>query len=191
VKRRALLLASALLLMPHRARAKMVTGLIVAAAPVPVPAIDINDGDGNPAGLGQLRGRPVLLNLWASWCLPCVAELPALDRLMAADHRITVVALSLDNTGIPAAKAAYARMGIAHLGVRVDAKLRAGEALAASMLPITLLIDAEGREVARFVGAADWDSPAVRPLLDALEAGHPITTAMAPPQAKPHGAQPP
>jgi len=191
MRRRVLLLSAALLLLPQAAPAKIATGLIVADAPAPVPNLDIRDGDGNDAGLGRSRGRAVLLNLWASWCLPCVAELPALDRLATTAKGVEVVALSLDHNGAPAAKAAYARMEITHLSVRVDAQLRAGEALAAPMLPVTLLIDAQGREVARFVGAADWDSPLARSLLDALAAGRPITTEMAPPKAKPRGAQPP
>ena len=191
MKRQFLLLVAALFPLPQAASAKIATGLIVAAAPAPVPKLDIRDGDGNDAGLGRSQGHAVVLNLWASWCLPCVAELPALDRLAATVKGVEVVALSLDHNGTPAAKAAYARMGISHLSVRIDTQLRAGEVLAASMLPVTVLIDAKGREVARFVGAADWNSPLARPLLDSLAAGRPITPEMAPPKAKPSGAQPP
>jgi thiol-disulfide isomerase/thioredoxin len=197
MKRRTLLLSGALLsaslVLPRRARATIAKGLIIADPPVLLPALDIQDGDGNAAGLALLRGRAVLLNLWASWCLPCVVELPSLDRLapVSAADGIDVVALSLDRTGAPAARAAYARMGIKSLALRLDAERRAAEALAATMLPTTLLIDARGREMARFVGAAEWDSPQARPLLRALAEGRKITADLAPPPARSGGAQPP
>ena len=193
MNRRTLLLSAPLLLAPKIPFARPFQGLVIAASPQRLPPLVIGGDGGDLAAPDVWAGRAVLLNLWASWCLPCVSELPALDRLASATapRGIEVVALSLDHGGTPAARAAYTRMGIRHLAVRVDAGVRAAEVLGAPMLPTTVLIDARGREQARFIGAAEWDSPAARPLLDALASGGAITPALAPPLAKPSGAQPP
>lgn len=165
-------------------------GLEVLPSPRPLAPLAIVDGEGHGAGLDTLRGKPVLLNLWASWCLPCMAELPALDHLAASGGKVAVVALSLDRGGANSVAAAYARLGITHLPVRVDVERKAGEVWQAPVLPITLLVDAQGREVARFVGAAHWDQPEAQPLLSALAAGAPLSPAMAPPPATFSGPPP-
>lgn len=162
-------------------------GLFVQAEPRPVPALDIRDNDTRPAGLDSFRGRPVLMNLWASWCLPCVAELPALDRLKpkAEAEGIAVMALCMDRSGNVGAVNTFARLGVKNLGVHVDYQRKAGEVLGVPVLPTTLLIDAEGREVARFVGPAAWDGPEAMALLRALKAGRRLDATMAPPLVKP------
>lgn len=162
-------------------------GLFVHAEPKPVPALDIRDNDTRPAGLDSFRGRPVLMNLWASWCLPCVAELPALDRLKpkAEAEGIAVMALCLDRSGNVGAVNTFARLGVKNLAVHVDYQRKAGEVLGVPVLPTTLLIDAEGREIARFVGPAAWDGAEAMALLRALKAGRRLDAVMAPPLAKP------
>lgn len=189
IRRRALLLAALavpLLTQTAGAGPKTVQGLIVHDAPRTVPAIDIRDADDRPAGLDGLRGRAVLLNLWASWCMPCVAELPALDRLKpaAAAKGIEVMALSLDRGGKATVVNTYARLRIKALDIRTDEARTASEKLGASVLPVSLLLDRQGREVARYVGAADWDGAKAAQLLDALAAGKPLTPEMAPPLVK-------
>lgn len=162
-------------------------GLFVHAEPRPLPQIDIRDNDSRPAGLDTLRGRPVLMNLWASWCLPCVAELPALDRLrpIIEPEGVAVMALCLDRSGAVGAVNTYARLGIHNLAVHIDHQRKAGEALAVPVLPTTLLLDPAGREVARFVGGAAWDGPEALALLRALKAGKALDASMAPPLVKP------
>lgn len=162
-------------------------GLFVHAAPRPLPALDIRDNESRPAGLDTFRGRPVLMNLWASWCLPCVAELPALDRLkpIIEPEGLRVVALCLDRSGAVGAVNTYARLGIKNLAVSVDYRRQAGESFGAAVLPTTLLLDSQGREVARFVGGAAWDGPESLALLRALIAGKPVTADMAPPLVRP------
>lgn len=176
---------------PPPARAvKAEQGLFVHPAPRPVPALDIRDNEGRAAGLDTVIGRPVLMNLWASWCLPCVAELPALDRLrpMIEPEGVAVVALCLDRSGAVGAVNTFARLGIKNLAVHVDHQRKAGEVLGVPVLPTTLLIDAQGREAARFVGPAAWDGPEALALLRALKAGKPLDAGMAPPLVKPGAA---
>jgi peroxiredoxin len=124
--------------------------------------------------------------------MPCVAELPALDRLKpkAEAMGVQVVALSLDRGGKVAVVNTYARLGIKALAIRTDEARAAAEKLGASVLPVTLLLDRQGREVARYVGAAEWEGPVAARLLDSLGAGRPLTPDMAPPLAKLTGAAP-
>lgn len=188
MKRRAFLALGLAALAPLPARAaKAEQGLFVHAEPRPLPALDIRDNEGRPAGFDGFRGRPLLMNLWASWCLPCVAELPALDRLkpVAEAEGIAVMALCLDRSGAIGAVNTFARLGIKNLAVHVDSQRKAGEVLSVPVLPTTLLIDAGGLEVARFVGPAAWDGPQAMALLRALKAGQKLDAAMAPPLAKP------
>lgn len=188
VNRRLFLATGLAALLPLPAWAvKAEQGLFVHAQPRPLPPLEIRDNEGRPAGLDTLAGRPALVNLWASWCLPCVAELPALDRLkpMAEPEGVAVVALCLDRAGAVSAVNTYARLGIRNLAVHVDVQRKAGEVLGVPVLPTTLLLDAEGREVARFVGPAAWDGDKALALLRALKAGKPLDPSMAPPLAKP------
>lgn len=191
MKRRAFLAAAAAALAPLPAHAvKAEQGLFVHTPPKAVPTLDIRDGESRPAGLDGFRGRPVLVNLWASWCLPCVAELPALDRLkpMIEPEGITVMALCLDRSGNIGAVNTFARLAIRNLAVHVDYQRKAGEILGVPVLPTTLLIDAAGLEVARYVGPAAWDGAESLALLRAVKAGQPLNPAMAPPLVKPGAA---
>ncbi|MEW5727415.1 MAG: TlpA disulfide reductase family protein [Pseudomonadota bacterium] len=185
--RRAFLLASlAAAAAPAARAARARQGLFIHETPVPLPALSVKDGDGRPVELQY----PLVLNLWASWCLPCVAELPALDRLKPwADARgVAVVALSLDRAGAAAVRPAYGRIGVTNLAVHTDDTRLAAETLKAPVLPVTVLVDRQGREAARYVGPAAWDQ--ARDLVTALAEGRPITAAMAPPPAKHTGAAP-
>ncbi len=188
MKRRAFLLSSAALLASRAGMAapKGQRGLVIHDQPRTVASIDIRDGESRPAGLETFKGRPVLLNLWASWCMPCVAELPALDRLKPGleSKGVALVALSLDRSGKVAVANTYARLGIKSLGIHTDENRVAAEKLDAPALPVTLLLDRQGREVARFIGAAEWDGPPAARLLDALAAGSPLSPDMAPPPVK-------
>lgn len=161
-------------------------GLVIHDQPRTLPALDIHDADSRPAGLDTLAGKPILLNLWASWCMPCVAELPALDRLKPALEAkgVALVALSLDRAGKTAVLNTFARLGIKALDIRTDEKREAAEKLQAPALPTTLLIDAKGREIARYIGAAEWDGPPAARLLDALAKGAPLSPDMAPPPVR-------
>jgi thiol-disulfide isomerase/thioredoxin len=108
-----------------------------------------------------LRGKTVLLNIWATWCVPCREEMPTLDTLEAelGGPAFEVVPLSVDRAGPEAVRKFYAEIGIEHLSLYINTSMRASFDLQAPGLPTTLLIDSEGRELGRLVGPAEWDTP--------------------------------
>jgi thiol-disulfide isomerase/thioredoxin len=129
--------------------------------PRALPPITFTDADGTPYGLDRFAGRGVVLNLWATWCAPCVAELPslaALARTLGEAH-VVVLPLSSDRGGAAVVRRFYEERGIVGLGVWLDPKGAAEEALKIRGVPTTLLIDGAGRERARLEGAADWAAP--------------------------------
>ena len=142
-------------------------------SPRPLPALAFTDADGAAKGLADFKGRVVLLNIWATWCVPCRAEMPALDRLQArlGGPDFQVLALSIDRKGIEAVKAFYLELGLGSLGIYLDRSGSAAHALNTEGVPTTLLIDREGREVGRKLGPAQWDEPnAVALIRRAIEA---------------------
>jgi thiol-disulfide isomerase/thioredoxin len=128
-----------------------------------LPDVRFTDGDGRSVRLSGFRGKTILLNIWATWCAPCRKEMPALERLQAklGGPAFEVVALSIDRGGATAVKSFYEELGIKDLRVYVDATAQAPSEFNAIGLPTTLLIDAQGREIGRKVGPAEWDSPEV------------------------------
>ncbi|MBP2238819.1 thiol-disulfide isomerase/thioredoxin [Sinorhizobium kostiense] len=136
-------------------------GLVLNDTPKPIPDLRFTDGDGQLHTLADFRGKVVLLNVWATWCLPCRKEMPTLDRLQAAlgGDRFQVVTLSVDRQGAAAVKAFFSEIGVRRLAVHVDVSGQALSALAAVGLPTTLLIDEEGRELGRLMGPAKWEAP--------------------------------
>jgi thiol-disulfide isomerase/thioredoxin len=128
------------------------------ASPV-VAAAFLENGDTRRT-LADLKGRGVVLNFWATWCAPCVREMPALDRLQAeAGGDFHVLALSSDRGGAPVVEKFYAKTGIKNLANLIDEKRRVLKALKVRGLPTTVLIDPAGKEVGRILGAAEWDAP--------------------------------
>lgn len=129
--------------------------------PRQLPELHFVRGDGREMSLGDFRGRAVLLNFWATWCVPCRVEMPALDRLQAAfgGADFEVVALSIDRGGPSAVQAFYREVGLTALRPYIDPIGAASRELGAVGIPTTLLIDRNGREVAWRIGPAEWDSP--------------------------------
>lgn len=117
-----------------------------------LPLLMLKQGDGSITDVRQLTGRPLLVEFWASWCAPCTAGLVELQRLRCkhAADRLGIVPVSLDRGGPSAAVRGYARANITHLPLYVvDADI-AVERFAIGGLPLTILFDANGRELARF-----------------------------------------
>jgi len=134
-----------------------------ATKPKPVPELRFNDADGRAHTLADFRGKLVLLNIWATWCEPCREEMPALDRLQAklGGERFLVVALSVDQQGPAIARRFYAETGIKALPLYIDPTAKAAFTVDATGLPASLLIDRQGREIGRHLGAVKWDDPDV------------------------------
>lgn len=127
----------------------------------PVPTVRFTDASGRAMTLEDFRGRVVVLNLWATWCTPCVAEMPTLDRLQQqVGEDAIVVALSIDRGGQEAVREFYDRTGVKNLKIFVDPTMRAQSDLRVLGLPTTLIIDGQGRERGRLVGPAEWDDAA-------------------------------
>jgi len=136
--------------------------------PVQSPAAPFQDSMGQPVTLESFHGKVVLLNLWATWCPPCVAEMPALDKLQAdlGGEGLAVVAVSTDAQGIKKSAPFYRRAGLTHLDLYNDTRAALPQALKVTGLPMSLLIDRDGNVVGRMDGPADWDSPEAKALIE-------------------------
>jgi thiol-disulfide isomerase/thioredoxin len=145
----------------HAQDAGGVGGLRIHPTPRPLPVLRFADGKGTPTSLAAFRGKVVLLNVWATWCPPCRKEMPTLDRLQAAlgGPGFAVVALSIDQGDTSTVQAFFAQTGITRLHPYVDTFGEATGSLGAGGIPLTLLIDRDGREIGRKLGPAEWDHP--------------------------------
>ncbi|HTQ12990.1 MAG TPA: TlpA disulfide reductase family protein [Rhizomicrobium sp.] len=145
--------------------------LALDARPVAMPEVAFVDAAGTRRTLAAFKGHYVLLNLWATWCAPCVKELPALARLQAADPGLVVVAVNASHNSNAADTAAFLRAhGAGTLSVYMDSNAALISAFGAAGLPLSVLIDPQGREVARASGPADWDQPGAIAWFKALAA---------------------
>jgi thiol-disulfide isomerase/thioredoxin len=147
------------------------------ARPKPLELGDITfvDADGAAKSLSDWRGKVVLLNVWATWCVPCREEMPMLDKLEAelGGKDFQVVAVNIDRGGAEKPKAFLAETGVTHLALYTDPPGKLFSKVKAVGMPTTLLIDREGREIGRLVGPADWDSPEAIALIKAAIAAPP------------------
>jgi thiol-disulfide isomerase/thioredoxin len=136
--------------------------IILRDKPKPVHAFQFVDGDGKSRGLSDFHGKFVLLNIWATWCVPCRKEMPALDRLEATlgGRDFQVAPLSIDRGGTDVVRKFFAEIGIKNLEMYLDVSGDATRKLNVVGLPTTLIIDREGREIGRLIGPAEWDEPA-------------------------------
>jgi thiol-disulfide isomerase/thioredoxin len=136
-------------------------------APEELPEVKFQDANGKERTLADWRGKIVLLNLWATWCLPCRKEMPALDRLQRdlGSDRFEVVALSVDRTGLAGARKFLDETKVEKLALYADGTARMANTLRAAGLPATLLIDREGREIGRLLGPAEWDGEDAKRLI--------------------------
>jgi thiol-disulfide isomerase/thioredoxin len=137
----------------------------------PAPDAVFKDPDGEDTSLVELSGKPILVNLWATWCAPCVKELPTLDRVAQKGGPVDVIAISQDSGPHPSVVAFLEAHKIQNLAAHQDPKMALSGALGAEVLPTTFLFDANGREVWRYVGDLDWTSSEAARLI--AEAGAP------------------
>ena len=135
--------------------------LVPAKTPTAITDVAFTGADGKRHMLSEFKGHYVLLNLWATWCAPCVKELPALARLQAELPSANLEVVPVDIArGTPADAAAFLKAhGAAPLPAFIDSDLGMMRVFGAYGLPLSVLIDDKGREIARAVGPADWDAP--------------------------------
>jgi thiol-disulfide isomerase/thioredoxin len=132
----------------------------------PAPAAAFQDPRGGTVSLSDFRGRPLLVNLWATWCAPCVKEMPTLDSLaVREDGRLQVLAISQDGDERDKVERFFADHQFSALESYLDPKLGLMPELGVDTLPTTILYDSNGKEVWRMVGIADWESQASAALL--------------------------
>lgn len=146
--------------------------------PHALPELRFVNGDGATLTLADFSGKVVLLNIWATWCVPCRTEMPTLARLQTklGGAGFEVVALSIDQGGVAKVQAFYEEIGIHSLNVYVDISGYVVRNLNIVGVPTTLLIDQNGRELARAIGPAEWDNPEIVSLIKRI--------AVAPPTAR-------
>ena len=131
----------------------------------PMPVVTFEDPNGARVDLKDFRGKPLLINLWATWCGPCVAEMPTLDTLAGrAPDRLHVIVVSQDNSRA-LVDGWWAKRSFAHLKPYLDARSDLGFAYDTGVLPTTVLYDAQGKEVWRVIGGMNWDGPRANTLL--------------------------
>lgn len=146
--------------------------LLVRASPLDLPDINFNDASGATKSLADWRGKIVLFNIWATWCVPCRDEMPALDKLETdlGGDAFEVVAVNIDKNGPDKAKAFLQETGATHLALYTDPSGKLFAALKAVGMPTTLIIDRDSKEIARLVGPADWGSPEAKRVIEAAVA---------------------
>ncbi len=135
-----------------------------------LPAFQFFTPDNQARTLADYRGRGVVLNLWATWCGPCVAELPTLDALAAAvaADDIVVLPLSSDAGGAASVRAFYDGHDIEHLPVLLDPGGAITSAWQVPGIPVTVIFDRTGHPRGRLIGGADWSTPAAVARVKAL-----------------------
>lgn len=128
--------------------------------PRPAPQTSFTAGNGQMVTLGDFKGHVLLVNFWATWCSPCVRELPSLDKLQGklADEGLLVIAVSQDRRGAEIARPFLNKLRVNRLGLFLDTGMNLGRQFGVRALPWTFLIDREGRVVGDLAGYAEWDT---------------------------------
>jgi thiol-disulfide isomerase/thioredoxin len=151
-----------------------IAALGLASQPRPLPDLTFDAADGKKISLADFKGRTVLLNLWATWCVPCRQEMPALDRLqgLRGSKDFVVVAVNIDTARLDRPKAFLTEIGVKNLALFTDSTAAAFQSLKQAGkvigLPTTILIGKDGCEIGTMAGPAQWDSQDALTLIDAI-----------------------
>jgi len=125
------------------------------------------DTQGAPVALDRYRGKVLLINFWATWCGPCIHEMPTLDRLQRAlgGEHFDVLPISLDRKGLEKVGPFWKEQGYKNLQILLDSRWKSARKLGVSSLPATFLLDHDHRIIGYLIGAAKWDSPQAKAFL--------------------------
>jgi thiol-disulfide isomerase/thioredoxin len=139
-------------------------------APRPAVTAQLRDADDVVQPLSDYRGKYVVLNFWATWCAPCREEMPSLDRLQAdlGGEDFAVVTVATGRNPLPAIHKFFKEVGIKHLPILRDPTQQVARDMSVLGLPATMILDREGREIARLIGDAEWDSDSAKAIVGAL-----------------------
>jgi thiol-disulfide isomerase/thioredoxin len=142
---------------------------VPSSLPFPAPAVSLTDAAGSTVRLADFRGKLIVLNLWATWCAPCLREMPSLERLQSRlGDRAVVLAVSEDRGGNKAVEPFVAKLGLKAVKIYIDPNSQVGRAFDVQGLPTSLVIDRDGKVLGRVEGAAEWDSPKLLGVLEPL-----------------------
>ncbi len=140
------------------------------AEPMPTTDVTFTHEDGTEVSLSDVAGDITVVNFWATWCAPCRKEMPSLSAL--ADHfepsDVKVVTIATGRNPRPAMAAFFDDIGVENLPLHADPRQRFSRAMGVLGLPVTVIINDEGQEIARLQGDADWASPSAIAILEAL-----------------------
>ncbi|MAY31734.1 MAG: redoxin [Rhodovulum sp.] len=145
--------------------------LNVHAEPQPIPIIaPLETLDGAPVTLAEYQGKYVVVNFWATWCAPCRKEMPGLDRLQTelAGEDFEVVTIAVGRLSVPGIHRFFEETGVENVVALRDPFAILSRQMSVLGLPVTVIMDPEGREIARLIGEAEWDGPNARVILDEL-----------------------
>lgn len=144
--------------------------LVFHEAPVAAGKAEFLDATGTAHTLAEYRGKWVLLNFWATWCPPCRKEMPAIDALAGdlAGEKFAVVTIATGRNRLEGVRSFFAEIGVKNLPILLDPRSKLASQMGVRGLPTTVILDPEGREVARMIGDADWNSESARAIIKAL-----------------------
>ena len=137
-----------------------VAKFVLTEKPAMAPTTPWRDGEGAEQRMDNYRGKVVLVNYWATWCAPCIREMPSLARLqkLLSAEDFALVAISVDLEGRKVAEPFLQQNDLTVLGLHLDNRGTVARAMGVTVMPTTILYDRGGREVGRLAGAAEWDS---------------------------------
>ena len=137
-------------------------------APVDVPEAVLLDATDGEHALADYKGKWVVLNFWATWCAPCRREMPSLERLQAAMPEIAVVPVATGRNAVEGIQRFFDEAGVTTLPILRDPTSDLAHAMGVMGLPVTVILNPEGQEVARLIGDAEWDSDSAKAVLKEL-----------------------